>query len=59
MKKSSSTAEAVADPPNCENALRVGRIVFDLPPEVGDVHVAGALIRNEHGLPHVLEDLAA
>src|ERR687888_894874 len=51
--------QLVADAANGDEPLRPARPLLDLPPEVGDVDVARALVADVRAVPEVLRDLAA
>src|SRR5437588_202 len=51
--------ELVADAANGDEPLRPAGRLLDLPPEVGDVDVACALVADARAVPEVLHDLAA
>src|SRR2546421_8560805 len=51
--------QLVADAANGDEAARPPRGRLDLPPQVRDVDVAGALVADVRAVPQVLHDLAA
>src|ERR687888_499566 len=51
--------QLVADAANGDEPLRPARPLLDLPPQVGDVDVARALVADVRRVPEVLHDLAA
>src|SRR3954451_4841569 len=58
-RRTSVGRELVPEPAHRDEAGRVRRVALDLPADVEDVRVAGALVADEARLPEGLHDLAA